>query len=302
MSTIEAELKELKAAREKIDAEIKEANESLQKTQARLGEANSQRASLLTKIAAAEKAATELDGTKKAGQAQRDKVAKELADAQAAFDDLQKRLSAEIPAERRAAIAGAVTRVNDAISDARTDVTNAQKKTADAEAAAAEAKKKATSADADYKQASDELKNWPKSVETARGAMTGLVKDAKDALDDGRVNDAYLKLLELKDALAALPNISSQASEDKLANAFREKGKAADAAAGDAASTADALNKQKAAQATAEAELKKREQGRAADLKAALAELPLTIAETPPPPPSAEHTKEPPPKAPEAGA
>ncbi len=296
--TIDAELKDLKAAREKIEAEIADANKTLQQTQAKLGEANSQRASLLTKIAAAEKAATELDGTKKAGQAQRDKVAKDLADAQAAYEDLQKRLSAEIPAERRAAIAGAVTRINGAISDARTDAENAQKKTADAEAAAAEAKKKATTAEADFKHASEELKNWPKSVEAARGQMTGLVKDAKDALDDGRVNDAYLKLLELKDALAALPNISSKASEDKLANAFKEKAKAADAATGDAGKAADALSKQRATQAAAEAELKKREQGRAAELKAALAELPLASAEAPPPPP----TPEPPAKTPEAGA
>ena len=211
--TIDAELKDLKAAREKIEAEIKEASESLQKTQAKLGEANSQRASLLSKIAAAEKAAVELNDTKKAGQAQRDKVAKDLADAQAAYDDLHKRLSAEIPAERRAAIAGAVAKVNSGIFDARTDATNAQKKTADAEAAAAEAKRKAATAEADFKQASEELKNWPKSVEAARGQMTALVKDAKDALDDGRVNDAYVKSLELKDALATLPNISSQAAQ-----------------------------------------------------------------------------------------
>lgn len=296
--SIEAELKDLRAAREKIEAEIKEANESLQKTQARLGEANSQRASLLTKIAAAEKAATELDGTKKAGQAQRDKVAKELADAQAAYDDLYKRLSTEIPAERRAAIAGAVAKINGAISDARTDVTNAQKKTADAEAAAAEARKKAATAEAGFKQAGEELKNWPKSVEAARGQMTALVKDAKDALDDGRVNDAYVKSLELKDALAALPNISSQASEDKLANAFKEKAKAADAATGDAAKAADALNKQKATQATAEAELKKKEQGRAAELKAAMAELPLGSSASPPPDPGPETPK----ATPETGA
>lgn len=302
MSTLEAEIKDLKAAREKIEAEIAEANKTLQQTQAKLGEANTQRASLLTKIAAAEKAATELEGTKKAGQAERDKVAKDLADAQAAFDDLQKRLSAEIPAERRAAIAGTVAKINDGISDARTDVANAQKKTAEAEAAATEAKKKATAAEADFKQAGDELKNWPKSVETARGQMTGLVKDAKEALDDGRVNDAYLKLLELKDALAAVQNISSQANEDKIANAFKEKSKAADTAASDAAKAADALSKQKTAQAAAEAELKKREQGRAADLKTALAELPLTMAETPQPPPVQTPEPSKAPSAPEAGA
>lgn len=296
--TIDAEVKDLKAAREKIEAEIADANKTLQQTQAKLGEANTQRASLLTKIAAAEKAAAELDGTKKAGQAQRDKVAKDLADAQAAYDDLHKRLSAEIPAERRAAIAGAVTKINVGISDARTDAENAQKKTADAEAAAAEAKKKATTAEADFKQASEDLKNWPRSVEAARGQMTGLVKDAKDALDDGRVNDAYVKSLELKDALAALPNISSQASEDKLANAFKDKAKAADAATGDSAKAADALTKQKATQAAAEAELRKREQGRAADLKAAVAELPLASAGMPPPDPGDEVPK----AAPEAGA
>lgn len=291
MSTIEAELKELRAAREKIDKEIADANKTLQQTQAKLGDANSQRASLLTRIAAAEKAASELDGTKKAGQAQRDKVAKEVADAQAAYDDLYKRLSAELPAERRAAIAGAVAKINDAISDARTDATNAQKKTADAETAAAEAKKKATTAEAEFKQAGETLKNWPKNVEAARGQMTGFVKDAKDALEDGRVNDAYVKVLELKEALAELPKISSQANEDKLANAFREKGKAADAATGDATKAADELNKQKAAQAAAEAELKKREQGRAADLKAALADLPLTSAGSNPPDPGGETPK-----------
>ena len=302
MSTIKAELDDLKAARKKIEEEIAEANKTLQQTQAKLGEANSQRASLLTKIAAAEKAATELEGTKKAGKAERDKVAKDLADAQAAFDDLQKRLSAEIPSERRAAISGAVTKIDGAISDARTDVANAQKKTAEAEAAASEAKKKSTTAEADFKQAGEELKNWPKSVETARGQMTSLVKDAKDALDDGRVNDAYLKLLELKDALAAVQNVSSQANEDKIANAFKEKSKAADTAASDAAKAADALNKQKTAQATAEAELKKKEQRRAADLKAALAELPLTIAETPQPPPAQAPEPSKAPAAPEAGA
>jgi hypothetical protein len=284
MSTMEAELNELKAAREKVEKEIADANDALQKAQAKLGEANGQRASLLTKIAAAEKTASELDDTKKAGQAQRDKVAKELADAQAAFDDLQKRFSAELPAERRAAMAGAVSKIDGAISDARTDAENAKKKTADAEAAAAEAKKKATTAEADLKQAGDELKNWPKSVETARAQMTGLAKDAKDALEAGRLNDGYLKFLELKDALAALPNISSQATEDKISTAYKEKRKAADAASADAAKAADALNKQKTTQATAEAELKKKEQGRAADLKAALAKLPLTIAETPPAP------------------
>jgi chromosome segregation ATPase len=297
MSTIDTELKDLKAAREQIEKDIASASKTLQETQAKLGEANSQRASLLTKIAAAEKAATELEGTKKAGKAERDKVAKELADTQAAFDDLQKRLSAELPAERRAAIAGAVTKIDGAISDARTDAANAQKKTADAEAAAADARKKAAAAEADSKQPSEELKNWPKSVENARGQMTKLIADAKAALEDGRVNEAYLKLLELKDAVATVQNISSQANEDKIAKAFKDKAKAADTAASDAATAADALNKQKTAQATAEAELKKREQGRSADLKTALAELPLVIAASPPPDPGGETPK----AAPEAG-
>jgi chromosome segregation ATPase len=289
MSTMEAGLKDLIAARDKVEADIANANKTLQETQGKLGEANSHRASLLIKIAAAEKTASELGAAKAAGKAQREKVNRDLADAQAAFDELQKRLNAELPAERRAAIASAVAKLDAAIDDARTDVATARKQTLAAEVAAADAKKKATTAESEYQQAGGELREWPKRAEAARAQLTKLVADAKAAIEAGRINESYLRLLELKQALAALPLISSQASEDKVTASFSEKSKALDAAQLDAAKAAEALNKQKTAQATAEAELKKREQGRAADLKAALAAMPLaTVAppteEAPPPP------------------
>src|SRR5215213_404374 len=98
MSTIEAELNDFKKQREQLEKDIATANNSLQQTQAQLTEANNKRSSLLTKIAAREKTAKEIGTTKDAGKAQREKIAKELADAQTAFDDLQTRLDAEIPA------------------------------------------------------------------------------------------------------------------------------------------------------------------------------------------------------------
>jgi len=286
MPTVEDELKDLKAARDKVDAEIAGVNKTLQDTQAKLGAANDERASLQTKIVAAEKKLTELNATKEAGKAQRDKVTKDLADAQAAFDDLQTKLTALLPAERRGAIAGAVAKIDGAIDDARATVTAAKKQASDAETAANDAKKKATAAEAESEQAAGELRQWPKQVEAARTEMTKLAGEAKAAHDAGRLFEAYLRVVELKTALAALPALSSQATEDKLTAAFGDKSSAAEKAAAEAAKAADTFTKQKATQATAEAELKRKEQSRAADLKDALSKLPLPTAEPPSPPPS----------------
>lgn len=283
MSTMEAELTELKKAREKVDADIAKANATINETQSKLSEANSLRACLLTKIAAAEKTAGELATAKATAKAQREKVTSDLKQAQAAFDELQKHLNAELPAERRAAIAAAVAKIDGAIDDARTDVATEQKKTLDSEAAANEAKKKVSAAEADYKQAGEELRQWPNRVEATRTQITKLVTDAKSAIDAGRIHESYLRSLELKEAIAMLPLISSPESEDKVTKAFTEKAKAADTAANDAARATDGLNKQKATQAAAEAELKRREQKRAADLKDAMAAMPLASAEAPAP-------------------
>jgi len=288
MPTVEDELKELKAARDKVDADLAGVNKTLQDTQAKLGAANGERASLQAKIVAAEKKLTELKATKEAGKAQRDKVTKEQADAQTALDDLQTKLTAEIPAERRAAIAAAVAKIDGAIDDARATATAAQKQASDAETAANDAKKKATAADAEAQKAVNELRQWPKQVEAARTEMTKLAGEAKAAHDAGRLFEAYLRIVELKTALAALPALSSQATEDKLTAAFADKSSAAEKAAGDAAKAADTFGKQKATQATAEAELKKKEQSRAADLKAALSSLPLTVEPPSPPKPPEE--------------
>lgn len=288
MPTVEDELKELKAAREKVDAEIAGVNKTLQDTQAKLGAANNELAALQTKIVAAEKKVTELNATKKAGKAQRDKVTKDLADAQAVFDDLQTKLTAQLPAERRAAIAAAVAKIDGAIDDALATVTAAQKQASDAEAAANDARKKATAAEAESQKATDELRLWPKQVDASRTEMTMLAGEAKAAHDAGRFFEAYLRIVELKTALAALPALSSQATEDKLTAAFADKSKAAEKATGDVAKAVDTFSKQKATLATAEAELKKKEQSRAADMKAALSSLPLTVEPSSPPPPAKE--------------
>jgi chromosome segregation ATPase len=281
MSTVEDELKDLKKKQAEVDAKIASANKTLQQTQTELSEANNQRASLLTKIAAKEKTATELGEAKDAGKTQREKVAKDLTDAQAAFDELQTKLNAELPAERRAAIAAAVAKVDATIDDARKTATTEKDKTAAAETAATDAKKKAVTAEAEYQRAGEELRQWPKNVEAARGQLTKLVADAKAALEAGRINEAYLKLLDLKELLATLPMISSQESENKVAAAYSDKGKASEAATSDAATATAALNKQKTTQTAAEAELKKKEQGRAADLKSAMSSLPSGIVESP---------------------
>jgi chromosome segregation ATPase len=283
MPTVEDELKELKAARDKVDAEIAGVNKTLQDTQAKLGAANGARSSLQTKIVVAERKLTELKTTKEAGKAQRDKVTKDLADAQAAFDDLQTKLTAELPAERRTAIGAAIAKIDGAIDDARVTVAAAQKQASDAETAANDAKQKATAAEAESQKATEELRQWPKQVEAARTKVTKLAGEAKAAHDAGRLFEAYLRIVELKTALAALPALSSQATEDKLTAAFADKSSAAEKAASDAAKAADTFSKQKATQATAEAELKKKEQSRAGDLKAVLSSLPLTV-ESPSPP------------------
>jgi len=288
MSTIEAELKDLKKKRDEVDARIADANKALQKTQTELSAATGERASLLTKIAAKEKTATEIGAVKDAAKTQREKVTKDVTDAQAAFNELETKLNGELPAERRAAIAAAVAKIDATIDDARKVAMTEKDKTTAAETAATDAKKKATTAEAEYQKAGEELRQWPKNVEVARAQMTKLVADTKAALEAGRMNDAYLKLLDLKQLLATLPTISSQESENKVTAAYSDKGKAKEAASADAATATETLNKQKATQTAAEAELKKKEQGRAADLKSAMSSLPAAIAPSPEAEPPAE--------------
>ena len=284
MPTVEDELKDLKAARDKIDADIAGVTKTLQDTQAKLGAANGERASLQTKIGAAEKRLAELNATKDAGKAQRDKVTNDLAETQKVFDDLQKKLTAQVPADRRTAIGAAVADIDTAIEDARAAVAAAQKQTSDAETAAAAARDKATDADSEAKKAAEDLKQWPRNVEAARNRMTKLAADAKTAHDTGKFAEAYLRIVELQAALAALPAHSSQATEDKLTAAYADKSSAAERAAADAAKAADTLNTQKATQATAETELKKKEQSRSADLQAVLSAPPVEPPSPPPPP------------------
>jgi chromosome segregation ATPase len=281
MSTIEAELNDLKKKRDEVDARIADANKALQKTQTELSAATGERASLLTKIAAKEKTATEIGAVKDAAKTQREKVAKDLADAQAAFAELETKLNGELPAERRAATAAAVAKIDATIDDARKVAATEKDKTTAAETAATDAKKKAATAEAEYQKAGEELRQWPKNVEVTRAQMTKLVAETKAALETGRMNDAYLKLLDLKQLLSVLPTISSQESENKVAAAYSDKGKAKETASADAATATETLNKQKATQTAAEAELKKKEQGRAADLKSAMSSLPAAIVPSP---------------------
>ena len=295
MPTVEDELKDLKAARDKLDADIAGVTKTLKDTQSKLGAANSERASLQTKIGAAERKLADLNATKNAGKAQRDKIAKDLAGTQKVFDDLQKKLTTEVPADRRTAIATAVAGIDTAIDDARAAVSAAQTQASDANTAANDAKQKAAAAAADAKQAAEDLRQWPMHVEAERSKMTKLAEDAKTAQETGKFAEAYLRIVELKTALAMLPVLSSQATEDKLTAAYADKSSVAEKAAGDAAKAADAANQQKAAQAAAEAELKKKEQSRSADLKAALS-AEAAPAEAPAEPPPATPEPKPPKK------
>jgi hypothetical protein len=164
----------------------------------------------------------------------------------------------------------------------------ANKPPRDAQTPANAPKNNATAAEAESQKATDELRQWPKQVEAARTEVTKLAGEAKAAHDAGRIFEAYLRIVELKTSLAELPALSSQATEDKFAAAFADKSSAAEKAAGEAAKAADAFSKQKATQAIAETELKRKEQSRAADLKAALTALPLTVEPSSPPPPPEE--------------
>lgn len=270
MSTIESELKELQAAQAKIDTDITNANKTLQDAQSKLSTANSQRTSLATKIAAAEKLAKDLDGTRSANKTLREKTQMEMDSAKKTVEELQARLFNEIPEERRAAITAAVDKVNASIGDAQTTFANAQKETQTAEAAAAAAKQKAAAAEADYQKANGELQQQPKKIEAARSRVSKLTNDVKAALDAGRFNEAFLFFLQLKQGLAELPNLISKDNEDKLASKVMDTRSTSQAAQAELAKATESLTAQKAKEATAEAEAKKKEQQREADLKAAL--------------------------------
>jgi chromosome segregation ATPase len=285
MSTIESELKDLQAAQAKIDADIANANKTLQDAQSKLSTANGQRTSLATKIAAAEKLAKDLDGTRGANKALREKIQMEMDSAKKTVEELQARLFNEIPEERRAAITASVDKVNAAIGDAQTTFANAHKETQAGEAAAAAAKQKAAAAEAEYQKANGELQQQPKKIEAARSRVSKLTSDVKAALDAGRFNEAFLFFLQLKQGLAELPNLISKDNEDKLAGKVMDTRSASQAAQTELAKATESLTAQKAKEATAEAEAKKKEQQREADLKAALS----ATAPAPQPPPKAEN-------------
>src|SRR5215813_3418599 len=270
MATVESDLEALKTAQSKVDTDFAEANKAMQQAQAKVAAANNQRSILAALIASIEKLLGELKAADAAGKAQREKVVADIASAQKAMEELQAKLFTELPEQKRVAITAAVATVDAAIQDAATRAAAADKDVAAAQTALAMAQQTSTAADADLQAAGRELQQFPQQVEAARTRLSKLMADAKAALDAGRVNESFVRFLELRQLLTDLPTLSSKESQDKLVAQVTEKRKAAQTAQEATRSVADKLDKQKAAQAVAQADLKKKQQERDNELKKAM--------------------------------
>lgn len=271
MATVEEELKEMQAAQEKTDAEIAEGKKALEQVQSQLACANGQRASRAVKITALEKMNRDLDAAKTALKVQREKAKTETAAAAEPIAKLQDRLASEVPQERAEAIAAVVAEIDDAIEKAKQKFQDARTKTAEAETAAASAKEKSTTLENKCQAAVARLQGLPKEIKAASERVTKLAADTKAALDAGRINDATLRFLELKETLEEVPNLESEQKENEMVNEVTETRQASMAAQDASSKASDDLSKLKEAQAAAEADFKKKTEKRDDDVKTALA-------------------------------
>jgi len=274
MPTLEEELQKLEAERDKAEAEITNQTKAVQDAQSKLSVANGLRTSLAPRIAAVEQLVKEIAATQGAVKTLREKVASEKAAAEKSFYDLQKRINAELPEERRNVINTVITKIDAAIAEAKKKSEEAQAHTVEAEKSIAATKQKAVTAEAEHQAAGVQFRQLPQEIEAARGRVAKLTGEVKTAMDAGRVNDAYMRLLELKQAMDELPKLSSEENQKKLADQITERRQATMTAQDDFLKAGEDLNKRKAEQAEAEGNYKKRVQEREADLKAALSGTP----------------------------
>jgi chromosome segregation ATPase len=270
MPTLEEELQKLQAERDNAEADISNLSKTLQDAQAKLSVANATRTSLAPRVAAVEQLVKEITITQGTVKTLREKVASERAAVEKGFSDLQKRINAELPEERRNAINTVIAKIDAAIAEAKKKSEEAQVCTVEAEKAIVAAKQKTATANAEHQAAGVQFHQLPQEIEAARGRVAKLTGEVKTAMDAGRVNEAYMRLLELKQAMDELPKVNSEEYQKKLADQIAERRQATMTAQDDLVKAGEDLNKRKAEQADAEGNYKKKVQEREADLKAAL--------------------------------
>jgi chromosome segregation ATPase len=246
MPTLEEELQQLQGERKKAEAEITNLSKSLQDTQSKLGLANTFVTSLAPRIAAIEKLVRDIATIKMSLKALREKILSERAGLQERLANLQKEINAQLPESLRNGIKASIEKVDKAIAEAKKKMEEAQNRTVEAEAAVSRTKEEASSAEAEYQAVNTQFHRLPQEIELVRGRVDKLTSDVKTTIDTGRVNEAYMRLLELKLAWDEMPNLYGEEQQKNLSDQIAKQRQAVMTAQDNLMKANGELNKRKA--------------------------------------------------------
>jgi len=265
LTVYEKELAKAEAAIATAQQTIADAQTNLQQTIAAKS-ALQPRQRLVDDIRASQLA---IDNVRKAADKEREEAEK---DCNELFAQLEKQLSKE----HRDNVDAVIKKVDDEITDLQKQVEDLATQVDIAERAASEAKTRVISLETDVQEKQAQLRQLPGEI-TARQVQVARLKEAaRAAADSGRSGEAYLLTRKLERAIGTLKDVTGATKETNLEVNLFELGSPLETAKQEAAKKAGDLEKDKSEWTKAEQQLKSKEQGRDAAIKALVADGPRT--------------------------
>jgi chromosome segregation ATPase len=223
MTTIAEQLDDLKKRSKKLEQEHKAATKEIEKDTKALGDKKTNLDSLSATqqavsadVDATAKLVNDLEAVTAARKDTRKRGEDEVTKGREELKALNSRIEQELSEPRRTALLEKIKAIDDAISKAGTDSDKAEKALTEAKKAEADAREAATAAAKNHDDAQALLQAVPLDIEAARARVAALRSAATNAVDVGRMAEAFAQARDLEDALAGLDKKLKDDPSEKL--------------------------------------------------------------------------------------
>lgn len=223
MASIAEQLEDLKKRRDELEqkrasvrVEIADATRALGDKQANLDSLSATQQAVSADVDATAKLDSELDAVTAALKDTRDRGNSELTKGREEFAALKSRIDQELSEPRRTALLKKIDAIDDAIAKATKEADEADVALGKAKATEAQAREAATAAAKNHDDTFQLLQVVPRDIEAARARVAALRAAATNAVDTGRMAEAFVRARDLEDALASLEKTLKDDAGEKL--------------------------------------------------------------------------------------
>lgn len=254
----------------RLQRELETSDSSITEAQRTLADAQTTVRQLTRKKEMLEEVRNEISVGRAVIDGQRDLLASQRNDIDAALAVLRAR-TAEDGAGRARATIDATIKATDAKTDTlRKRAAALSRRVAAADRVAARAAQAAAAREARYRASQEELRQLPGQITAVHGRITELSAAGKTAVEGGRLAEAYVVASDLGKSLELWKRLTDRRHEDRLVERVMTDWEALDTARAASASKAAALDDLRRDLAEVERELEARTLGRDAELRAKL--------------------------------